>query len=196
MVSVAVGVLLIVLLYRGITATGRLTVVLWIGMLISVVWIIASGLAKLQSKLAFDFPPGAFRFSTGFLAGLGSAMLIVMYDYLGYYDICYVGGEVRNPARVIPRSIIYSVIAVAVLYLLLNLSLIAVVPWREAMQSKFIASTFFEKLYGARAASVITAFVLWTALAAVTGPMSNGRFGCGSTRSPAQSRFWDGPMSF
>jgi amino acid transporter len=167
MVSVAVGALLIVMLYRGITAVGRLTVVLWIGMLITMLWIIASGLANFQSKLVFDFPPGAFRFSTGFLAGLGSAMLIAMYDYLGYYDICYVGGEVRNPARVIPRSIIYSVIAIAVLYLLMNVSLIAVVPWREAMQSKFIASTFIEKLYGTRAAGVITALVLWTALASV-----------------------------
>jgi amino acid transporter len=166
-VSVAVGVLLIILLYRGITAVGRLTVALWIGMLITVLWIIVSGLANFQSKLAFDFPPGAFHFSTGFFAGLGSAMLIAMYDYLGYYDICYVGGEVRNPARVIPRSIIYSVIAIAVLYLLMNLSLIAVVPWREAVQSKFIASQFIEKLHGARAASVVTALVLWTALASV-----------------------------
>ena len=167
LVSVAVGVLLIVLLYRGINAVGRLTVLLWIGVLITVLWIIASGLAHFQSRLAFDFPPGAFHFSTGFVAGLGSAMLIAMYDYLGYYDVCYVGGEVRNPERVIPRSIIYSVTAVAVLYLLMNLSLIAVVPWREAIQSKFIASLFIEKLYGARAASLLTVLVLWTALASV-----------------------------
>jgi amino acid transporter len=166
-VSVAVGGLLILLLYRGITAVGRLTVVLWIGMLITVLWIIVSGLANFHSNLVFDLPPGAFHFSTGFVAGLGSAMLIAMYDYLGYYDICYVGGEVRNPGRVIPRSIIYSVVAVAALYLLMNVSVIAVVPWREAMQSKFIASTFFEKLYGTRAAAVITALVLWTALASV-----------------------------
>ena len=65
-----------------------------------------------------------------------------MYDFLGYYDICYVGGEVRNPGRVIPRSIVYSVLAVAVIYALTNLSLIAVVPWREAVNSKFIAARF------------------------------------------------------
>ena len=75
--------------------------------------------------MAFDFPPGAFTFSRGFVAGLGSAMLIAMYDFMGYYDICYVGGEVRNPARVIPRSIIYSVLAVAAIYALMNLSIIA-----------------------------------------------------------------------
>ena len=122
LVSLAVGTLVIVLLYRRITAVGRLTVVLWVGMLITVLWVIVSGLAHFNRKVVFDFPPGAFTFSTGFFLGLGSAMLIAMYDFLGYYDICYVGGEVRNPARVIPRSIIYSVMAVAAIYSLMNLS--------------------------------------------------------------------------
>jgi len=132
-----------------------------------VIWIIAAGLSHFDRRVVFDFPPHAFTFSLGFAAGLGSAMLIAMYDFMGYYDICYVGGEVRNPARVIPRAILYSVVAVAGIYLLMNLGIIAVVPWREAMQSKFIASQFIEKLYGARAASVVTVLVLWTAFASV-----------------------------
>ena len=167
LVTVALGAVVVVLLYRRVTAVGRLTVVLWAGMLVTVIWVIVSGLSHFQAKLAFDFPPNAFTFSTGFAAGLGSAMLIAMYDFLGYYDICYVGGEVRNPERVIPRSIIYSVLAVAAIYSLTNLSIIAVVPWREAVGSKFIASQFIEKLYGPFAASLITVLVLWTALASV-----------------------------
>ena len=167
LVSVAVGVAAIALLYRGVTAVGRLTVVLWIGMLATVLWIIASGLRHFDRQVVFDFPPNAFTFSTGFAAGLGSAMLIAMYDFMGYYDICYVGGEVRNPARVIPRSIIYSVFAVGGAYSLMNLSVIGVVPWREAMQSKFIVSQFIERLYGSQAASVVTVLVMWTALASV-----------------------------
>ena len=167
LVSLSAGVLVIVLLYRRITAVGRLTVALWIGMLLTVLGITAGGLAHFHRAVVFDFPPHAFSFSAGFAAGLGSAMLIAMYDYMGYYDICYVGGEVRDPARVIPRSIVYSVLAVAAIYLLMNLSIIAVVPWREAMQSRFIASEFTERLYGPRAASVVTALVLWTAFASV-----------------------------
>jgi APA family basic amino acid/polyamine antiporter len=167
MVSAAVGLAVIVLLYRRITAVGRLTVVLWIGMLVTVLWMTFAGLTHFRVAVALDFPPGAFTFSRGFLAGLGSAMLIAMYDFMGYYDICYVGGEVRNPERVIPRSIIISVLAVAAIYALVNLSIIAVVPWREAMQSKFIAAEFIERLYGARAASAVTVLVLWTAFASV-----------------------------
>ena len=106
LVCLAVGVVVIVLLYRGVTAVGRLTVVLWVGMLVTVFWIIASGLINFHAKVAFDFPAGAFTFSTGFVTGLGSAMLIAMYDFMGYYSICYVGGEVRDPVRVIPRSIV------------------------------------------------------------------------------------------
>jgi len=167
MVSAGAGLLVIVLLYRRITSIGRMAVVLWVGMLVTVVFVIASGLAHFHPRVAFDFPPGAFTFSTGFLAGLGSAMLIAMYDLLGYYDVCYVGGDVRDAPRVIPRSIIYSVLAVSAIYALTNLSIISVVPWREAMQSKFIGSEFVEKLYGARVASVVTVFVLWTAFASV-----------------------------
>ena len=94
-------------------------------------------------------------------------MLIATYNFMGYYDICYVGGEVRNPARVIPRSIIYALFAVGAAYSLMNLSIIAVVPWREAMQSKFIVSEFIERLYGTRAASLVTVMVMWTAMASV-----------------------------
>jgi amino acid transporter len=166
-VSMSVGVLVIVLLYRRVTSIGKLTVVLWIGMLITVFWVIFAGLSHFNTKVVFDFPPNAFRFSTGFIAGLGSATLIAIYDFMGYYDICYVGGEVRNPGRVIPRSIIYSVVAVAAIYAMTNLGLIAVVPWREAVHSKFIAADFMAKLYGTRAASGVTVLVLWTALASV-----------------------------
>jgi len=167
LVNVAVGTLLIALLYRGITAIGRITVALWVGVLFTMLWIVASGIAHFHASVAFDFPAHAFTFSAGFAAGLGSAMLIAMYDYMGYYDICYTGGEVRDPARTIPRSIICSVLAVAAIYTLMNLSIIGVVPWRQAMQSKFIASQFIETLYGPKAAAVATALVLWTAFASV-----------------------------
>jgi amino acid transporter len=167
LVAAGAGALAVGLLYRKITAVGRLTIALWIGMLATVVWIAASGLANFHPRVVFDFPPGAFRFSSGFLAGLGSAMLIAMYDFMGYYGVCYVAGEVRNPERTIPRSILYSVLIVAAVYLVMNIGIIAVVPWREAMRSKFIAAEFMERLYGPRAASVVTVLVLWTAFASV-----------------------------
>jgi amino acid transporter len=167
MVALAVGVLVIAMLYRRITALARLTVVLWAGMMITVLWVIGSGLIHFDARLAFDFPPKPFGFSLGFLLGLGGAMRIAMYDFLGYYDICYVGGEVRNPERVLPRAIILSTILVALIYSLMNLSIIGVVPWREAMKSPYIAAEFMERIYGSWAGSAVTILILWTSVASV-----------------------------
>jgi len=166
-VVIAAGAAVIALLYRRTGDVGKLTVVLWIGMLATVIWMIASGIFRFDSKIAFDFPPGAFEFSRGFALGLGSAMLIAMYDFLGYYDICYIGAEVKEPARTIPRAILYSTIAVALIYAVMNLSIIGVIPWREAMVSKYIAADFMDRIYGGWAGSLITLMILWTAMASV-----------------------------
>jgi amino acid transporter len=165
--AAGVGVLVVLLLYRRISVLSRMTVVLWVGMLITCGWMIASGLAHFNAARAFDFPPNAFSLTRGFALGLGSAMAIAMYDFLGYYDICYVGGEVRRPAYVIPRAILFSVVAVALIYAVMNLAIIGVIPWRDAIKSKFIGATFMEALYGPKAASVLTVMVLWTAFASV-----------------------------
>jgi amino acid transporter len=167
LIAFAVGAVVIGLLYRRITAIGRLTVVLWAGMLLTVAWIVFSGLANFRPELAFDFPKDAFSFSTGFAMGLGGAMLIAMYDFLGYYDICFVAGEVRRPERTIPRAILYSVLAVGLMYSLMNLCIMAVVPWRQAMKSKFIVAEFMTALYGPWAGSLVTILILWAAFASV-----------------------------
>jgi amino acid transporter len=109
----------------------------------------------------------------GFLLGLGAASRVGAYDYLGYYDICYIGDEVENPGRVIPRSILLSTVAVALIYVAINLSIIGVVPWREFVpaathpQSNFVVSIFMERLFGSGVATVITAMILWTAFGSV-----------------------------
>ena len=167
LVVIAAGAAAIGLLYRGISSVGRLTVILWAGMLVTVVAVIGTGLLKFDARIAFDFPPGAFDFTRGFFLGLGGALLIAMYDFLGYYDICYVAGEVREPARVLPPAILISVVAVAAIYAVMNLSIIGVVPWREAMQSKTIASDFMERAWGSWAGAAITVMILWTAMASV-----------------------------
>jgi len=172
-VAVAVGVLNIALLYRQIGSIGNLTVSLWAGTLLTTAVVIVTGLMHFDPAVAFDFPPGAFAFSIGFLSGLGAASRVGIYDYLGYYSVAYIGDEVKEPGRVIPRSILISVLAVAVIYLGINLSIIGVVPWRDFVpaaahpESDFIVSTFIERVYGARVATLFTALVLWTAFGSV-----------------------------
>ena len=172
-VAAAVGLFNILLLYRKISSIAKITVSLWVGALLTVAAVDISGLFHFNPKLAFDFPPGAFKLSLGFLMGLGVASRIGIYDYMGYYDICYIGDEVRDPGRVIPRSILFSILAVALIYIGINLSVTGVIPWREFVpaaskpESDFIVSIFMERLYGTKVASVFTAMVLWTTLGSV-----------------------------
>jgi amino acid transporter len=164
-----VGLLNIALLYRRIQSIAKITVSLWVGTLITVLAVIITGAFNFKPAVAFDFPPNAFNFSLGFFLGLGAATRVGIYDYLGYYDVCYIGDEVRDPGRVIPRSIIISTIAVALIYIAINLSIIGTIPWREFVpaaahpESNFIVSTFMERVYGPGVAAVFTLLVLWTA---------------------------------
>jgi amino acid transporter len=154
------------LLYRKITSIAKLMMTLWIGMLVTVGWVIFSGALHFNARLAFSYPPHAFSFNAAFFMGLGSATLYIMYCYLGYYAVCYLGDEVVDPARNLPRSMIISVTTVAVLSYLTCLSIVGVVPWKEAMQSQFVASEFMQRLYGSRAGVAVTLLILWTAFAA------------------------------
>ena len=172
-VAAGVGLVNIVLLYRRISFIGKLTVALWIGMLLTTGIVIFAGARHFDPRVAFDFPPNAFNFSWGFVWGLGAAMRIGIYDYLGYYDICYIGDEVKDPGRVIPRSIIISLLGVALIYFAMNLSVIGVVPWREFVPASehhnadFVVSTMMERLYGGKFAVVFTLMILWTTYGSV-----------------------------
>jgi amino acid transporter len=172
-IAVVIGAVNIALLYRRIDSISRLTVTLWVGSLVTTLAVIVSGALNFNPAIAFDLPPDAFSFSLGFFIGLGASARIGIYDYLGYYNICYIGDEVQAPGRVIPRAILISVVAVALIYAGINLSIIGVVPWREFVpasahpESDFIVSVFMERLYGTHVATVFTAMVLWTAFGSV-----------------------------
>jgi amino acid transporter len=157
--------IIVMLAYRRIEVAGRLMVVLWVGMLLTVAWMIAAGLSRFDPALAFDFPPGAWTLSPRLARGLGVALGIAMYDYFGYYQVCYLGDEVADPANTIPRSIGTSVVGIASLYLLMNIGILGVLPWRQVVDSPHVASDFMLRRYGPGAARLVTGMILWTGAA-------------------------------
>ncbi len=167
LISGLLVIVLVILLYRRITTVGKISLLLWIGVIATVLWLIFGGATHFNPGLAFDFPKGAFDFSFLFFVGLGSASVQTIYTYLGYYNITNLGSELKNPQKNIPRSIFISIGGIAVLYLAMQLSVLGVIPWREAMNSEFIVSTFVEKIYGSGAAVVATILILWIAFSSL-----------------------------
>lgn len=172
-VAIGMVVLATVLLYRKITSIGWISKLLLLGVMGTMGWIIAAGLSHFDASRAFSFPPGAFTLSRNFFLGLGSAMLIATYDYWGYYNVCFLGDEVKEPGKTIPRALLLSIFLVGCLYVVMNVSILGVVPWQEIQQSGrdnsglYVVSVFMRKLYGPRAADLATGLVMWTAFASV-----------------------------
>src|SRR5208337_3843469 len=162
LVAIGVCALTAFLLYRRITAISRLTNLLWLGVMATIGWIIITGLTHFNAHQAFDLPPGAFSFSDDFFRGLGGAMRIAAYDIGGYYNVCFLGDEVKNPEKNIPRALLLSILAVACLYVVMNVSILGVIPWRELAQAGasnsklYVVSTLMQRVYGHGAASVIS----------------------------------------
>lgn len=180
MVSGMVIVFVLFLLYRRIDSIGRIGVLLWVGVLFTMGWIILGGFTRGDLSLPFSPMMGVETPALGsalFFAALGHASVKTIYSYLGYYNVCHLGGEMRNPARNIPRSMFISVLGIAVLYLLMNWSVTSVIAWPEIAQWQktgshpFVVSTFIERLYGASAAKLATVMILWVALASLFAVM-------------------------
>jgi len=166
MAATIVCILTTLLLLRRIEAVGKFSVLLWIGVLATLAIVIGAGLPHLKlSAFAFWQAP-RLDASLGY-AGLGVALIYAVYDYLGYYNICYIGDEVRDPERTIPRVIVISILAIGAIYLIMNACLISVLPMRQAMTSTSIVSDYLAFLMGKRAAQVISVLILWTAFASI-----------------------------
>ncbi len=170
--AAGISALVMLSLYRKIQDIAKLMLILWITTLVTTGWVIISGLAKMNPNLAFDFPPGAFDLNWAFLVGLGNGTILVIYNYLGYNQVCYLGGEVKQPERTIPYAVILSILGVTVIDFLLSFSFVSVVPWREMVKEgssayNAVASVFMGKIYGEWAAIAISIMILFTAFASV-----------------------------
>ncbi|HTL46275.1 MAG TPA: amino acid permease [Vicinamibacterales bacterium] len=146
-IAAAVCVLMTALLYRHISGVGRFSVVLLSIVLVTVGWVIVVGLFRFSPSQAFAYSDKAFVFDRSFFLTLGAASILAMYDYGGYNQICNIGEEVRSPDKTIPRAILVSIIAVALLYMLMGTVIIGVIPWQDAAKTRTIASMFIERTF-------------------------------------------------
>jgi amino acid transporter len=164
-------VAIFLVLCQRIRSIGRLSAVLVTGVLIAVGTVIVLGYRNFDATL-ITFPENAFHVDRKFFETLGIATSIAVYDYLGYYNICHLGEEVRNPEKTIPRAVLISVFLVACIYMAMNVAFIGVVPWQEtqvegSLAYDNIAGAFMNRLHGERASKIFTLLIIWTCLASV-----------------------------
>ncbi len=173
LVAAGTCVLIVALLYRNVRAITKMAWVLWVGMLLTIGTVIVAGFTHFHAQMAFSMPPHAFTLSPGFLEALGAATLITTYDYWGYYNVCFLGGEVRNPGRNIPRAVLIAIAVIAALYLLMNVGVLGVMPWQELATATdsnsrlAVVAVMLQRTLGTTAGRALAALVIWTAFASV-----------------------------
>ena len=141
-------------------------------MLVTIGWVIVAGLFTFSPAQAFDFPPEALSLNGTLLASIGATSILAMYNYGGYNQVCYIGDEIKDPGRTIPRSILLSTFIVAALYMLMTIVILGMIPWQEVRDSRTIASVFIERTFadpstGRIAGIVMTALILFVAAASL-----------------------------
>lgn len=165
--SGSIVILIVVMLYRKIEAIGKISVMLWVGVLVTMAWLIGGGLFHgnfLQPILHMN---DGLKLDHAFAAALGFASVKTIYSYLGYYNVCHLGGEIMHPQKNIPKSMFISIVGIAVLYLMMNISVASVLPLEQIQKSKFVVSEFVAVLFGSTAANIATILILWVAFASV-----------------------------
>src|SRR6185295_9318121 len=164
LISGGVVIIVFILLYRKIETIGKISVALWIVVILTVVWIIISGFPHAQHSIRLAPVGEESFFQYAFWAAIGHGSVKTVYSYLGYYNVCHLGGEIKRPEKNIPRSIFISIAGIATLYLLMNISVIGVLPWHSIKaDDKYLVSTFMEQLYGHTAGVIATILILWIA---------------------------------
>lgn len=166
-VSGSVVITIIILLYRKIEAIGKISVFLWLGVLITLFWIIGGGIAHGNFLSPIRHINDGLTVNYAFIAAIGFSSVKTVYSYLGYYNVCHLGGEIVNPSRNIPRSMFLSIAGIAVLYLMMNVSVASVIPWQRIIDNEFVLSVFMKELMGNTAAQIVTVLILWVAFASV-----------------------------
>ncbi|MER6422992.1 APC family permease [Streptomyces sp. NPDC001137] len=182
LIGLGIIALVVILLWRGIEHIARITAVMWAVMIISVVLVILAAATDFSAHLAFTYPAHAFDLgSNHFWLGFAGGLTIGIYDYLGYNTTAYMGAEIKDPGRTLPRSIIFSILGIMAIYLLLQIGTLGVIDWHrmtnpDDIASTSVASAVLEKTWGKGAADTVTVLILITAFASVfTGLLGGSR---------------------
>ena len=114
-------------------------------------------------------PPGSFS-----IASFGLALVSVLWVYDGWADVSFIGGEVKDPEKNLPRVLIFGTLIIIGLYLLANVAYLAVLPIEEIRQSKLVAADVADRLVGAAGVAFVSVAVMISTFGTLNGSVMTG----------------------
>lgn len=180
--GLALIAVVVALLWRRVENIARITAVLWGVMITAVLLVIVAAFTHFNPDRAFTYPSHAFELTSNhFWIGFAAGLTIGIYDYGGYNTAAYMGAEIKDPGRTLPRAIVFSILGIMGIYLLLQIGTLGVVDWQEMLDqdstaATSVASAVLEKTWGKGAADAVTVLILLTAFASLfTGLLGGSR---------------------
>jgi APA family basic amino acid/polyamine antiporter len=159
LVGVALLVGFVALQWAGVRVSSRFQE--WATALKCVAFLAVIGAALVMSRGGGSGASAAAAPAAGLtLVGLVAALQSVVIAYGGWQSGLYFAEEDRDPARNLPRAMIGGVVSVVIIYLLVNVALLAVVPVSQMAGSKLPAADAAQALVGARGGQLITVLSL------------------------------------
>jgi len=161
------------LLYRNLKSVTWMAWVMFTGVLVAIAGVIFSGFAHAAATGGWQIPVAPAMPTSAALGGLAQATLLTTYCYWGYYNITFLGGEVRRPERTIPRAILLSVLFVAAFYVTMNLAVLpslrdaAAHTAESAIVRLRLVAEIAHSAFGKWAGWLMAALIIWTAFASV-----------------------------
>jgi len=127
------------------------------------------GLPQTGGHFTPAIPEGSFT-----IARFGLALVSVLWVYDGWADVSFVGGEVIDPEKNLPRVLIAGTLIIIALYLLANVAYLAVLPVEEIRHSKLVAADVADKLVGAAGVAFVSVAVMVSTFGTLNGSVMTG----------------------
>ena len=127
-----------------------------------------------QGSLAHFQPALPPRFDGAVVSAIGVAMISTLFAYDGWHFVGFVGGEIRDPQRTVPRSIFLGVFIVIAVYVAANLAYIFVLGQDRIAGSERVAADAMFAMLGPTGATVITVAILCSIFGAISANVLAG----------------------
>ena len=174
LVAAAVCLMVTWMLYRRLSIVTGLAWVLFLGVIAAIAGVIVSGFAHASAMGGWHMPAApAFGGLKSMVGGLAQGTLLATYCYWGYYNITFLGSEVKRPEKTIPRAILLSVFFVAAFYVAMDLAVLpslggaAAHTAESAVVRVQLVADIARAAFGGWAGYMIAGLVVWTAFASV-----------------------------